>query len=98
MVRRFGGVPVLPPGAPVGSYGDFSTAPDYFEAQQLLLRARSQFESLPANVRRRFDNDPSKLLAFVGDRSNLAEARELGLLKSEEPAPVASEPSKEPAK
>lgn len=88
MVRRLGGVPVPAPGAPVASYADFSSAPDFFEAQQLLLRARAQFDSMPSAVRRRFDNDPGKLLSFVADKGNLAEARTLGLLKAEERVPA----------
>lgn len=94
MVKRFGGLPVPGAGAAVGRYGDFSTAPDFFEAQQLVLRARAQFDSLPSAVRRRFDNDPAQLLAFVGDKSNLDEARELGLL-ADEPVKPAVEPPKE---
>lgn len=99
MVRRFGGIPPAEFGAPVGRYGDFSSAPDFFEAQQLLLKAQAQFDGLPSAVRRRFDNDPAKLLAFVGDRSNLAEARELGLLKEEvAEAAAVDAPAKEGAK
>lgn len=89
MVRRFGREVWTPrPDAPVGRYGDFAEAPDFLEAQLLLNRAAAQFNSLPAKVRRRFDNDPAKLLAFVGDKSNTDEARELGLLSEVAPPVV----------
>lgn len=67
----------------MGRFGDFSEAPDFYEAQNLVIRARDQFMSLPAKVRARFDNDPGKLLAFVADRKNLEEAHDLGLLHGE---------------
>lgn len=98
MVKRFGGVPPPPVGVDLGRFADFSSAPDYFEAQQLLVRARAQFDALPAVVRRRFGNDPQQLLAFVSDKANLAEARELGLLKAEDPAPAPSPDVKGEAK
>ena len=38
---------------------------------------------LPASVRARFDNDPSKFVEFATDEANLAELRSLGLLSPE---------------
>lgn len=59
--------------------GKFS--PDsYNEALNLVAEAKSQFESLPSNIRAEFDNDPSKLLAFVQDDSNYDKAVKLGLI------------------
>lgn len=75
----------------VGTYADFASAPDFHEAQELVLRARDQFMSLPAKVRERFGNDPAQLLAFVGDKANYSEAKELGLLAGEVVPPVVEE-------
>lgn len=67
----------------VGSYGDFASVPDFWAANNLLIRAREQFMSLPAKVRDRFKQDPAEMLAFVADRKNFDEARALGLLSDE---------------
>lgn len=59
------------------------TGQDFQDAMQLIADARTLFEELPASVRLRFDNDPAKLLDFVHDDSNQAEAAALGLLSPE---------------
>ncbi|AXH78129.1 MAG: internal scaffolding protein [Microviridae sp.] len=87
----------LPPGIGIGRFGDFSDVTDYLEAQNTLIQARQQFDSLPSGVRERFRNDPAALLAFVNDRKNLDEARTLGLLK-DEPVKGAGALPVEPAK
>lgn len=62
-------------------YGDFSELPtNYHEALNLVRDAESRFNSLPARVRTRFDNDPQKLLNFVADDKNYDEAVQLGLI------------------
>ncbi|QXP08181.1 MAG: internal scaffolding protein [Arizlama microvirus] len=38
------------------------------------------FKSIPANVREKFQNDPTTMFKFINDPKNLAEAVELGLL------------------
>jgi len=76
---------------PVPSWGDFSEAPDYFDAQRLLLDARQAFGRLSSKLRLRFNNDPGELLAFVGDVRNREEAQKLGLLK--DPPAVATPPA-----
>lgn len=63
-----------------GVYGDFSAVADYQSAMIAVNSANAMFMSLPASVRERFDNDPVKLIAFVSDSKNRAEAKELGLL------------------
>lgn len=75
---------VLPGSAPVGRYGDFSQATDYQAALDTLMRAEEQFGHLPAATRDRFENDPSKFLAWIhSDAANLEEAHKLGLLSEE---------------
>lgn len=74
---------VLPPGVGIARYGDFSSAEDFLDAQNTIIQAKQQFDALPSAVRARFQNSPTALLAFLGDRKNLEEARSLGLLKEE---------------
>lgn len=59
------------------------TGHDYQTAMDVLANARTAFAELPARIRDRFDNDPQKMLEFVHNDDNLAEARELGLLSPE---------------
>ena len=67
----------LNPKKPV--YGDFSNIPDYAEMLNTVHRVRNSFNSLPAKIRAKFENDPEKLVAYMDDPNNLEEARELGL-------------------
>lgn len=73
----------VPPEVAVGRYGDFVGAPDFLEAQNMLVAARQQFDSLPSSVRDRFANDPARFLTFIHDEKNLDEAEKLGLLSVE---------------
>lgn len=67
----------------IGEYGDFSDVQDLQSALQTVRNAEGLFNALSADVRERFDNDPVKLLAFVKDAKNRAEAKELGLLRAD---------------
>jgi len=60
-------------------YGDFSNLPDYASALNDTIRVRNSFNSLPARVRARFENDPMQLVQFMDNPDNLAEARDLGI-------------------
>lgn len=62
-----------------GEYGDFTGASDYQEAIEKLQAADEAFMSLPATIRKRFDNSAGKYFDFVQNPANLAEMRELGL-------------------
>lgn len=61
-------------------YGDFSDVPDYQTAFDIVVSAHDNFMRLPADLRKRFNNDPAQLLDFLKDESNYEEAVELGLL------------------
>lgn len=63
-----------------GQYGDFSEIHDYHSALDQIILAQDAFESLPAQVRARFSNDPGEFLLFFQDPRNADEARRLGLL------------------
>lgn len=92
--QRTGLMPQHPDAKPF--YGDFADLPDYMEAQRILMEADSAFEALPAHVRREFDNDPARFVAFATDPDNLDKMREWGFAEPLDRAqPV--EPAKEPA-
>lgn len=61
-------------------YGDFSSMPEFIDAQNIIARASEQFASLPSDVRKRFDNNPALMLEFLQDENNREEAVKLGLV------------------
>lgn len=65
--------------------GDFEGIFDFQSAMNLVKQAKDEFMQLPAKVRTRFDNDPQKLLQFMGDENNRAEAEFLGIVPKKEP-------------
>lgn len=73
-----------------GVYADFSEAQEFSEAMIAVQNAQEAFMSLPASVRKFFEHDPAKLIAFVSDPANLPEAEKLGLLEKEKAEPGAS--------
>lgn len=85
----------VPQRTDMARYGDFASAPDYFEAQNILKDASDKFSALSANVRERFGNDPGKFLAWIHDQKvSLEEKHELGLLSEEGVRKVAERKSK----
>ena len=91
ILRRFGKTGQIPVNVSTALYEDFSNAVDYHTALNAIIAAESEFDTLPSNLRKRFDNDPSKLVYFLQDKKNFDEAVELGLInppKTEPQAPV----------
>lgn len=83
LVERFvvtGEIPTLrmPP-----MQGDFTRAPTYQEALNLMVEARQSFMRLDAKVRSRFDNDPALFVDFCSDEANRDEMRQMGLWSPE---------------
>lgn len=76
-----GTVPVNPNKQPF--YVDNVDMPDFMEAQNILLQAESAFMSLPAKVRREFDNDPAEFVRFANDEKNADRLAEWGMLSPE---------------
>lgn len=71
------------------SYGDFTTVNDFHSAVNQIKAAEAAFMTLDARLRKRFDNDPGKFLAFIEDDANRPEAEELGLV-AKRPIPDAT--------
>lgn len=77
------------------AFGDYLNAPGSFhEALNLVIEAQDGFNSLPSNIRARFNNDPGALLDFLQDENNLEEAYTLGLV--EKPAEAVKPASESP--
>lgn len=53
---------------------------DYHEAMNIIADANSQFEQMPANIRKDFGNDPAAFLAFTQDPANVDKMKEYGML------------------
>lgn len=70
----------LPLSHKVGQFLDVSNIQDYHTSLQTVFEAQKAFDSLPSNIRAKFENDPNALVAFIEDDSNYEEALTLGLL------------------
>lgn len=72
------------------TYGDFTGALDYHSAVEKVMKAEADFMELPADVRKRFQNNPGGLIDFLADEGNREEAISLGLIDGppEEVVPV----------
>lgn len=100
LMKRYRKVGVIPQHTKQPLYEDVSNVLDYMDAQQLMATAHTMFESLPAEIRFRFQNKPEEFLAFMNDEDNRAEAEELGLVAADpdpepEPAPEVTPPASE---
>jgi phage internal scaffolding protein len=80
ILERFGKTGQMPVNAISGTYGDFSGVHDYHTALNTLIAAESEFDSLPANIRKQFGNEPANLIEFLNDPKNKDQAIELGLV------------------
>jgi len=80
ILERFGKTGQVPVNAISGTYGDFSGVHDYHTALNTLIAAESEFEALPANIRKQFANEPARLIDFLNDPANKDQAIELGLV------------------
>ena len=66
---------------------DFSNVPDLATSLSFLMQADEAFMSLPAVVRREFDNDARKFVEFAENSENLDQLRSWGLAKPIEAPP-----------
>lgn len=97
------------PGHRQGVFADLSEFTDLRDAIHIVNEAQQAFMELPAEVRKEFDNDPTKLVEFASDLSDpkkFDRALELGLVerapaappKAAAPAPSESTPKGVPPK
>jgi phage internal scaffolding protein len=94
VIARFEKSGQLPPtfkGEPF--YGDVSEIGDLQESLIKIQEADRLFMSYPADLRERFENDPVKLVEFLGDEKNRKEAEDLGLVVPRPVAPAVPPPA-----
>lgn len=72
---------VLPPSMMQGFYADVRHISDYRTAVHQVRQANAFFESLTAETRAQFDNDPAVFLDFASDPANLDLLKEMGLVE-----------------
>lgn len=65
-------------------FGDVTGA-DFRKAQDLFIQAKNSFESLPSEIKKRFQNDAGQFLEFMEDENNREEAIKLGLIRGDTP-------------
>lgn len=80
IVRRFGLTGELPEGLALPQSGDFTGVVDFHSAMNAVRSAQEAFDKLPGEMRYRFNNDPQRLIDFLGDDKNRDEALKLGLI------------------
>lgn len=76
---------LLPQRGEPGFYGDFTSVEDYMTCMSRVLNAQKAFMTLPAEVRKEFDNSPGALLQFLADENNRQKAEDLGIIPKPEP-------------
>lgn len=90
IVKRFGLTGQLPQNIRTPLEGDFTNAIDFRTAMDAIVAADRSFSAMPADVRKRFGNDPADFVDFTTARDstgklvNLDEMRKLGLAVPEE--------------
>lgn len=93
IVRRHGGMTnVARTNALLAPEFRFDDVPgnDFQEAMAIVTRAQGQFDGLPSQVRKEFNNSPAEFLDFVQNPDNVDRMVELGLAQAPpvEPAPI----------
>lgn len=73
-----------------GHFGDFSNVQSYQESLNQIMLAQNMFDSLPAQVRKYFENDPILFVEFASNPENADTLIEMGLA---EPKPSTGEES-----
>lgn len=85
IVERFGLTGHMPHVERLPSYGDFTGVFDYQTAMNAIVAARETFDTLPANIRARFHNDPHEFVDFCEatktDEIAHREAVKMGLIE-----------------
>lgn len=75
-----------------GKYEDLSNPTDYQTALNIVIDAQASFDSLPSDIRRKFDNNPGKFLEFANNPDNITAMEDLGLIKRPESVPASPAP------
>lgn len=68
-----------------GVFADLTAVSDLLNAFEVVATAKTMFAEMPAEVRRKFHNDPLILESWLSDPKNTEEAIDLGLLTPTRP-------------
>lgn len=78
-------------------YVDFTSVPtNLMDTMRFMDEAQAAFMTLPAKVRKEFDNDPAMFVDFAGDPENLDQMRAWGLAPTPEAKPADASASSSP--
>lgn len=98
IVKRFNLTGQLPDNVRAPQYGDFTAVTDYQSALNAVMEADAAFMLMPAEIRRRFNNNPELFVEFCSDPNNSEELVRMGLAVKNEVAPEgARRATEEPA-
>lgn len=95
IMKKYSGTGMLPQVNMEALTGDFSDVGDFREAQDKIKAANDAFAEVPAELRRRFNNDPQEFINFVLDDKNLEETVKLGYRTRPDKTPEPVTPKKE---
>lgn len=91
ILNKYASTGVVPVNHKSPMYGDFTNVPtDLLDAAAMVQEVQAMFAELPSAVRKRFANDPYRLVDFCSDDSNYDEAVRLGLVVPPKAADKAS--------
>ena len=84
IMKKYEKTGMLPVNGAQPSYVDFTAVPsDLQEAMRVMMDAETAFMSLPASVRKEFDNDALRFVEYAQNGDNLEQLREWGLAEPE---------------
>jgi len=86
IVRKFGVTGAMPVTPIPPQFGDFTGVSSYQEALNLIMQAQDVFDSVPAHIRKEFDNDPQAFVEFTTNPNNRSTLVDWGLVV-DNPAP-----------
>lgn len=64
---------------------DHSSLPNYQDSLNFTTHIQQQFDQLPQDLKKRFNNDLNEFSTFLSDPNNLSEAQKLGLIAQDDP-------------
>lgn len=73
-----GQITYLQAGQPL--YGDFSEVEDYQTSLNKVMSAEDKFNSLPSDIRKKFDYNPQNMIDFILNPDNREECVKLGFI------------------
>lgn len=83
IIAKYRQTGVMPAGNRQPLFGDFAEFPtDLQSSMKMYDEAQYRFLQLPSEIRKEFDNDPSKLLSWLQNPANHDKAVEYGLIVS----------------